>query len=98
MNFIILGFLSGLFYFGGLWLTLQYMIRSRYPALVTLLSYILRIAISFLILLYIARFGQWSYIIYWLIGFIMVRFLLSRLIGSHFPKKITRSSSDGDNS
>ena len=84
---IILGILSGVFYFGGLWLTLQYMARSRYPALVTLFSYIFRIAVSFFILLYIARFGEWTYILYWLAGFILARSVLSRLLGDNYPKK-----------
>ncbi|MDD4288767.1 MAG: ATP synthase subunit I [Atribacterota bacterium] len=82
-----LGFLSGLFYFGGLWFTLQYMVHSRYPAVITLLSYILRVVVSFFILLYIARFGDWAYILYWLAGFILARIILSRLLGDNYPEK-----------
>ncbi|MDD3657158.1 MAG: ATP synthase subunit I [Atribacterota bacterium] len=82
-----LGFLSGVFYFGGLWLTLQYMVHSRYPAVITLLSYILRVAVSFFILLYIARFGEWTYVLYWLAGFILARIILSRLLGDSYLKK-----------
>jgi len=63
------------------------MVRSPYLALVTLLSYILRVAVSFFILLYIARFGEWTYIIYWLAGFILARTILSRLLGDNNPKK-----------
>ena len=63
------------------------MVHSRYPALVTLFSYILRVAVSFFILLYIARFGEWTYILYWLAGFILARIILSRLLGDNYPKK-----------
>jgi hypothetical protein len=63
------------------------MVHSRYPALVTLFSYILRVAVSFFILLYIARFGEWTYILYWLAGFILARIILSRWLGDNYPKK-----------
>ena len=63
------------------------MVHSRYPALVTLFSYILRVAVSFYILLYIARLGEWTYILYWLAGFILTRIVLSRLLGDNQPKK-----------
>jgi len=63
------------------------MVRSPYLALVTLLSYILRVAVSFFILLYIARFGEWTYILYWLAGFILARIILSRLLGDNYLKK-----------
>jgi len=63
------------------------MVHSRYPALITLFSYILRVVVSFFILLYIARFGEWTYILYWLGGFILVRIILQRLLGDNYPKK-----------
>jgi len=63
------------------------MVHSRYPAVITLLSYILRVVVSFFILLYIARFGDWTYILYWLGGFILARIILSRLLGDNYPKK-----------
>jgi hypothetical protein len=63
------------------------MVRSRYPAVITLLSYILRVVVSFFILLYIARFGEWTYIVYWLGGFILARIILQRLLGDIYPKK-----------
>jgi hypothetical protein len=66
---------------------LQYMNRSRFPALVTLGSYIIRIVIAFSILVYIARLEQWIYIIYWLVGFIIARILLSRILGKDNSEK-----------
>ena len=76
-----------MFYFGGLWFTLQHMVHSRFPALVTLFSYILRVTVSFFILLYIARYGEWTYILYWLVGFILARIVLQRLLADNYPKK-----------
>lgn len=61
--------------------------RSRFPALVTLGSYIIRIVIAFSILVYIARLGQWIYILYWLVGFIIARILLSRILGKNNTEK-----------
>lgn len=66
---------------------MQYMNRSRFPALVTLGSYIIRIVIAFSILVYIARLGEWTYILYWLAGFILARIVLSCLLGDNYPKK-----------
>ena len=63
------------------------MVHSRYPAVITLLSYILRVVVSFFILLYIARFGEWTYVLYWLAGFILARIILSRLLGDSYLKK-----------
>lgn len=72
-----------MFYFGGLWVTLQYMNRSRYPVFITLTSYIFRTAVIFIVLFYIARSGQWIPILFWLAGFIIARIILSRLLGSN---------------
>ena len=66
---------------------MQYMNRSRFPALVTLGSYIIRIVIAFSILVYIARLGQWICILYWLVGFIIVRILLSCILGKDNSEK-----------
>ncbi len=63
------------------------MVRSPYPAIVTMLSYILRVAASFFILIYIARLGEWAYILYWLAGFILARIVLSRWLSDNYPKK-----------
>lgn len=73
-----MGFLSGIFYFGGLWLTLRYINQVRYAIILTLLSYVVRTAIVFLIILFIVRLGQWASILVWLVGFVLSRIILSR--------------------
>jgi F1F0 ATPase subunit 2 len=79
--YFIVGLGLGLFYFGGLWLTLKNMNQARSPIAFTLGSYILRIAAVFLVLIYIARQGEWGNILILLVGFMLSRIFLSRVIG-----------------
>jgi len=83
--YFIIGLGLGLFYFGGLWLTIKNMNQARSPIVLTLGSYILRIAAVFFVLIYIARQGDWGNILILLVGFIIARIFLSRTIGK--PKK-----------
>ena len=79
--YFIIGLGLGLFYFGGLWLTIKNMNQVRSPIVLTLGSYILRIAAVIFILIYIARQGEWENILILLVGFIVSRIFLSRIIG-----------------
>jgi F1F0 ATPase subunit 2 len=83
--YLFIGLGLGLFYFGGLWLTIKNMNQVRSPIVLTLGSYILRIAAVFLVLIYVARQGEWENILILLVGFIASRIFLSRMIGK--PKK-----------
>jgi len=83
--YLFIGLGLGLFYFGGLWLTIKNMHQVRSPIILTLGSYILRIAAVFLIFIYIARQGEWGNILILLVGFIVSRIFLSRMIGK--PRK-----------
>jgi len=78
---LLIGLGLGLFYFGGLWLTIKNMNQVRSPIILTLGSYILRIAAVFFVLIYIARQGKWGNILILLVGFIIARIFLSRMIG-----------------
>ena len=78
---LLIGLGLGLFYFGGLWLTIKNMNQARSPIILTLGSYILRIAAVFFVLIYIARQGKWGNILILLVGFIIARIFLSRMIG-----------------
>ncbi|MBU4509756.1 ATP synthase subunit I [bacterium] len=79
--YLLIGLGLGLFYFGGLWLTIKNMNQVRSPIILTLGSYILRIAAVFLVLIYVARQGEWGNILILLVGFIASRIFLSRMIG-----------------
>ena len=79
--YLLVGLGLGLFYFGGLWLTIKNMNQSRSPIVLTLGSFILRTGAVFLVLIYVARQGDWENILILLAGFIVSRIFLSRMIG-----------------
>ena len=84
--YLFIGLGLGLFYFGGLWLTVKNMNQVRSPIVLTLGSFILRTAAVFLVLIYIARQGEWSNVLILLAGFITARIFLSRIIGKQENK------------
>ena len=80
-----IGLVLGLLYFTGLWLTIKNMYKSRSPIVTSLLSFTLRTAAIFLVLIFVARQGSFIDIIILLIGFIIGRFILTRRFGQ--PQK-----------
>ena len=79
--YLLVGLGLGLFYFGGLWLTIKNMNNVRSPVILTLGSFIVRTAAIFFVLIYVARQGEWTNILILLAGFIAGRIFLSRRIG-----------------
>ena len=79
--YLLVGIGLGLLYFGGLWLTIKNMNQARSPIVLTLGSFILRTGAVFLVLIYVARKGDWFNIFILLVGFIAARIFLSRKIG-----------------
>ncbi len=77
---LILGVILGLLYFAGLWITIKNMYKSRSPLVLSLVSFTLRTAAIFLVLIFIARQGNFIDIIILLIGFIIGRFILQKRI------------------
>ena len=78
---LLIGLILGLLYFSGLWLTVKNMQKSRSPAALVLVSFFLRTAAIMLVLIFVARQGNYVNIIALLAGFIFGRFILSRRIG-----------------
>ena len=78
--YLLVGLGLGLFYFGGLWLTIKNMNQARSPIVLTLGSFIIRTGAVFLVLIYVARQGKWENILILLAGFIVSRIFLSRMI------------------
>lgn len=78
---LFIGLILGLLYFAGLWLTVKNMQKSRSPVALTLVSFFLRTAAIMLVLIFVARQGNYVNIIVLLAGFIFGRFILSRRIG-----------------
>lgn len=69
------GILLGVFYFGGLWLTVRRLPRSASPELLLLGSFVTRTAIV-LVGFYLVMAGRWERLLVCAVGFILVRFLL----------------------
>ena len=65
----------GLFYFGGLWLTVRRLADSRRPALLFAGSFVGRMTLT-LLGFYLVMDGHWERILACLVSFIMVRQLL----------------------
>ena len=73
------GFLLGAFFFGGLWWTVRRCVLSSRPARLVLVSLLLRMSIV-LAGFYFIGHGNWQRIVVSLLGFIMARFILTRLL------------------
>jgi F1F0 ATPase subunit 2 len=75
------GAVLGLFYFGGLWLTLRGLPTSRSPILLTLGSFVGRTGIV-VVGFYIVMGGHWERMLACLAGFIMMRLLMVSRLGT----------------
>jgi F1F0 ATPase subunit 2 len=80
------GALLGVFFFGGLWWTVQKGVTSRAPALWFLGSLLLRTSLI-LAGFYVAAQGHWSRLAACLLGFLIARFIVVR--------RITRAPAEG---
>jgi len=69
------GALLGVFFFGGLWWTVQKGVTSERPALWFLGSLLLRIAVI-LVGFYFVSQGDWSRLVACLLGFVVARILV----------------------
>ncbi len=78
----------GLFYFGGLWLTVQRLPTARRPAFFSLLSFFGRLGVA-LFGFYLVMGGHWERLLVCLLGFLGVRVILVRVWG---PKSKAESS------
>ena len=74
------GILLGVFFFGGLWWTVRRGLASNRPALWFLGSLLLRTAIV-LTGIYLVSGGRWDGLLACLAGFVIARFIVTRLAG-----------------
>ncbi|MEM5788595.1 MAG: ATP synthase subunit I [Syntrophobacteraceae bacterium] len=77
------GLTAGLFFFGGLWLTVRELPRSRHPALLSLSSFIARTTVSLLVFYYSSG-SHWKGLLACLTGFVLMRLVLVRLLQPAF--------------
>ena len=75
---------AGLF-FGGLWLTVNALGRSRRPTLILLASLIVRLTLACGVLYIIVVLGSWLHLLAATAGFLLVRLLMIRRLrpGAH---------------
>jgi F1F0 ATPase subunit 2 len=75
---LVMGFLLGVFFFGGLWWTVQKGLSSRQPALLFLGSLLLR-TFTTVAGFYFASGGHWERLLICLFGFFVMRHIVVRL-------------------
>ena len=78
---LVTGALLGAMFFGGLWWTVQKVVSSQWPALWFLGSLLLRTSIA-LAGFYFFALGHWERLVVCLIGFVIARLIVARLIRS----------------
>jgi len=71
------GLFIGSFYFLSLWLTVRRLPKARFPAVLTLSSYLIRSAVS-MGAFYLVMAGCWERLLISLLGFIVMRSILVR--------------------
>jgi F1F0 ATPase subunit 2 len=74
-----IGISLGVIFFGGLWWTVQKVNKFKHPALWFLCSFLLRTALVILGFYLIGK-GHWERMILCLLGFILARIIVNRLV------------------
>jgi len=77
---LVAGMGLGIFYFGGLWLTVQRLATARRPGLLSVSSFFVRLGVV-LLGFYLVMDGRWQRLLLCLLGFLAVRGILVRLWG-----------------
>jgi F1F0 ATPase subunit 2 len=77
---MVAGLALGLWYFGGLWLTVQRLPSARHPGVLSLISLIIRLGLT-LAGFYLVMAGKWERLLACLAGFLLMRTLLVRRLG-----------------
>jgi F1F0 ATPase subunit 2 len=75
------GALIGLFYFGGLWLTVRALPKAGNPGLLVMGSFVGRTAVS-LLALYLLMDGRWERLLAGMAGFLVARYWMVRRYGN----------------
>ncbi len=78
----------GIFYFGGLWLTLKQLPYSQQPVLLTLGSFFGRTAICLFVFYLVVRVSHLEGLMLSLAGFILMKFVLIRSLSPNKKSKV----------
>ncbi len=88
----LIGIGLGLFYFGGLWFTVQRLETTRHPGLLLVGSYIVRTLVV-VFCFYLVMRGSWPRLLACLAGFLAIRTLLTACLA--FTTTMASSDKDG---
>jgi F1F0 ATPase subunit 2 len=95
------GLLLGIVFFGGLWMTVNKTIKTNKPAMLFLISFVLRMGLA-LFVFYLISLGGWQSLFICVIGFISARFAILRFTEKspekkkHFELKVCREEKAKD--
>lgn len=89
-----MGMALGLFFFGGLFLTIRRLPTTRRPVALTLGSLVARMAVA-LAGFYLVGAGRWERLLACLAGFVIMRFIVVRWVGSQ-PAPELRPGNEGE--
>lgn len=70
------GLLIGLFYFGGLWVTIRKITQMKAGLALTMVSFLIRLLVSMFLFYFVLKMGDWRHLIAALVGFILMKFVL----------------------
>jgi F1F0 ATPase subunit 2 len=83
---LLAGIATSLFYFGGLWWTVQQLPRAKNPGILVLFSFILRMSVT-LFVFYVTAAGRWERILVTVAAFLIARFFLVHWLPKLFVKR-----------
>ena len=84
---LIVGLALGIFFFGGLWLTVKKAVNAKTPALLFLVSSFVRVAVTLIGFYFIAN-GDLKSLLICLFGFLIARFMVTHLTKSKVAQQI----------
>lgn len=74
------GLLIGVFFFGGLWWTIKMGMRSKYPAIWFIASFVIRFGTSLTVFFLMVSDNRWERLLVCLAGFVIARIGVSRCL------------------
>ncbi len=86
----IAGAILGVFFFGGLWLTVHKGLKAKTPAVWFVLSFLLRMAVALSGFYAITKIGEWQHLPIAMLGFVLARVVLIRIT----PKVLSDSAKE----
>jgi len=88
----LVGFLLGVFFFGGLWWTVRASIFTRWPSCWFLVGLFLRCSIALVVFYFIGQ-GGWQKLVTCIVGFVLARFVVERM--TLLPAEEVDEAADG---